>query len=110
MSKKKQGEKKGLAGYTAFEGGSGMPTIWILLPRRLVQFKEAGYLREGRSLWEEEWWGKPALPPTAQIRDNAKQSQKEKIKEPVSRSREIATERSKIKQGWFRSKGWHPFF
>lgn len=83
--------------HTAFEGGSGIPTIWILLPRRLVQFKEAGYLREGRSLWEEEWWGKPTLPPTAQIRDNAKQSQKEKIKEPVYRSREIATERSKIK-------------
>lgn len=40
---------------SAFEGGSGMPTIWSLLPRRLVQFKEAGYLREGRSLWEEEW-------------------------------------------------------
>lgn len=59
-----------------------MLTIWILLPRRLVQFKEAGYLRESRSLWEEEWWGKPALPPTPQIRNNAKQSQKEKIKEP----------------------------
>lgn len=70
-----------------------MLTIWIFLPRKLVQVQEAGYLRVGRGPWEEEGWGRPAPPPTPQIRDNAMQSQKEKIKEAVSRSREIATER-----------------
>lgn len=77
--------------------GLGCRLSGFCFPEGLCNSKRQDILEKAEASGRRSGGGsQPYLPPP-QIRDNAKQSQKEKIKEPVSRSREIATERSKIK-------------
>lgn len=79
--------------------GLGCRLSGVCFPEGLCNSKRQDILEKAEASGRRSGRGsQPYLPPhPPQIRDNAKQSQKEKIKEPVSRSREIATERSKIK-------------
>lgn len=95
-------KKRGLTGSAQhLRAGLGCRLSGFCFPEGLCNSKRQDILEKAEASGRRSGGGcQPYLPPPhthPQIRDNAKQSQKEKIKEPVSRSREIATERSKIK-------------